>query len=137
MLKHIYAILPLNEKEINNKSYAVLVKASAWFKKNKEMNERKFYFAASDNEQLETWTIYMEFAKAKAVYDDFVNAFGKIKFPITSQEDQYDPTIKFEIDTKKKQQFDIQKINENKPKTSKSIMYRQSRMSNVINFILL
>jgi len=42
------------------------------------MNERKFYFAADNEEMLESWTIYIEFAKAKAVYDEFVFQFGRI-----------------------------------------------------------
>jgi len=48
------------------------------------MGERKFYFAASDEESLEQWTIFIEFARAKAIYDEFVNSFGKIQFPIGS-----------------------------------------------------
>lgn len=42
------------------------------------MAERKFSYAAENEESLEAWTIYIEFAKAKAVYDEFVNQFGKI-----------------------------------------------------------
>ena len=53
-------------------------------KKNKEMGERKFYFSALSEDALEQWIIYLEFAKAKAVYDDFVNTYGKISFPITN-----------------------------------------------------
>lgn len=54
------------------------------------MNERKFYFAALDDESLESWTIYFEFARAKAIYDEFVNCYGKIQFPLNSQLDAYD-----------------------------------------------
>jgi len=42
------------------------------------MPRREFYFAALDEEQLEEWTIYLEFMKAKAIYDEFVSNFGKI-----------------------------------------------------------
>ena len=46
------------------------------------MDERKFYFAAKEENELEEWTIYLEFARAKAIYDEFVRNFGKIQFPI-------------------------------------------------------
>jgi hypothetical protein len=35
------------------------------------MGERKFYFAAKTEDDLEEWFIYLEFAKAKAIYDTF------------------------------------------------------------------
>lgn len=43
------------------------------------------------------WTIYLEFAKTKAVYDDFTNNFGKISFPIGNQSDNYDNSFKFDV----------------------------------------
>lgn len=52
-LKQIYGIYPLNEKEKGNKGFAFQIQASGWIKKNKEMEERKFYFAANDNTVLE------------------------------------------------------------------------------------
>ena len=36
------------------------------------MPMRKFFFAANSEDQLEEWSIYLEFAKAKAIYDEFV-----------------------------------------------------------------
>jgi adenylate cyclase 10 len=35
-------------------------------------DERKFYFSAETEKQLEEWTIYLEFMKSKALYDEFV-----------------------------------------------------------------
>lgn len=72
-LKWIYSIVPLEENERYNKQYAFQMSVTGWMKKSKEMGERKFYLACKDEDTLESWTIYIEFAKAKAVYDDFVN----------------------------------------------------------------
>jgi len=83
-LRYIYSIVPLNEKEKYNKNYGFYINASSWVKKNKEMTDRKFYFAANDDDSLEQWIIYLEFARAKAIYDDFVFNYGKISFPIGS-----------------------------------------------------
>lgn len=49
-----------------------------WIKKAKEMEERKFYFAANNEDTMEEWTIYLEFTRSMAIYDHFVNNFGKI-----------------------------------------------------------
>jgi adenylate cyclase 10 len=46
------------------------------------LTKGEFYFAASNDLDVEQWTIFLEFAKAKAIYDDFVENFGKIQFPI-------------------------------------------------------
>jgi adenylate cyclase 10 len=42
------------------------------------LEERRFYFSATTEDILEEWIIYLEFARAKAIYDEFVNNFGKI-----------------------------------------------------------
>jgi adenylate cyclase 10 len=81
-LKSIFGVQPLNEREKGNKSWAFQIQASSWWKKSVEMPVRTFYFAASSEDLLEEWSIYLEFTKAKAVYDDFVNNFGKISFPL-------------------------------------------------------
>lgn len=83
-LKFIYNIVPLNEREKFNKNFVFYLNATTWVKKNKEMPDRQFYFAASNDDELEQWIIYLEFARAKAIYDDFVNNYGKISFPIGS-----------------------------------------------------
>ena len=87
-LRYVYAVLPLEDTEYN-KLYSFQLSVTGWQKKEREMNERKFYFAAEDEEGLESWMIYIEFAKAKAVYDGFVNSFGKVQFPIGSSTDGY------------------------------------------------
>ena len=75
------------------------------------MNERKFYFAALDNESLESWTIYLEFAKTKAIYDEFVASYGKIQFPLNSQIDGYDQSVKFDVTLKKKKPLNLVQMN--------------------------
>jgi adenylate cyclase 10 len=42
------------------------------------MGERHFFFAAANEDNLEEWTIYLEFTRAKAIYDEFIVNFGKI-----------------------------------------------------------
>lgn len=51
---------------------------------------------------MEEWTIYLEFAKAKAIYDEFVNNFGKISFPLGISNDNYDQNIRIDISSKPK-----------------------------------
>jgi len=71
--------------------------STIWYKKNKELGDRRFFFNAKNAEELEMWTIYLEFAKAKAIYDDFTNNFGKISFPIGNQSDYFDSEFKYDI----------------------------------------
>jgi len=46
-------------------------------------------------DELNEWATYLEFAKAYAIYVDFVTNFGRISFPITSTE--YDFQLKAEL----------------------------------------
>lgn len=64
-----------------------MIASNNWIKKSVEKNERKFYFAVGNYSELEEWTIYLEFARSQASYDEFVNHFGKIQFPIGLSED--------------------------------------------------
>ena len=56
----------------------------------KEENIGKFYMAFDSSEEVEQWSIYFELAKAKAIYEEFVNNFGKISFPINLLSNSYD-----------------------------------------------
>ena len=49
-------------------------------------NYRKVYFALETEDELNEWLTYLEFAKAYAIYMDFVTNFGKISFPLSSNE---------------------------------------------------
>lgn len=91
-LKHIFKIFYLDEKE-TKKKYAFVIYTGSWQKKNKEMGVREFYFSSNDYSSLENWTTYLEFLRAKAIYDDFVYSFGKISFPLTLG-DRYDDASK-------------------------------------------
>jgi len=84
-LKHIFKIFYLDEKE-TKKKFAFVIYTGSWQKKNKEMGVREFYFSATDYSILETWTTYLEFLRAKAIYDDFVSSFGKISFPLNNND---------------------------------------------------
>ena len=87
-LKHIYNIMPLDERVYKRKN-AFIIYTGSWLKKRKEMGIRNFYFSALTTDELEEWKTYIEFVRAKAIYDDFVNTFGKISFPLSAnaQED--------------------------------------------------
>ena len=82
-LKHIFNIFQLNERE-TKKEFAFMIYTGSWQKKNKEMGIREFYFAAKSFTELEQWITYIEFIRAKAIYDDFVYSFGKISFPLNN-----------------------------------------------------
>lgn len=78
-LKNLYQVEAVDE---HKKNFVFFITATSWIKKNIDKGGRKFYFATMNIESLEEWIIYLEFAKAKAVYDDFVSHYGKISFPI-------------------------------------------------------
>lgn len=61
------------------------------------MGERRFLLNSKNVEDLEMWIIYLEFAKAKAIYDDFTNNYGKISFPLGNNNDYYDPEFKYDV----------------------------------------
>lgn len=82
-LKHIFNIFQLNDTE-TKKDFAFMIYTGSWQKKNKEMGIREFYFAGKNFEETETWITYIEFIRAKAIYDDFVYSFGKISFPLNN-----------------------------------------------------
>ena len=82
--KNIFQIMPIKETESKGKAYAFVIYVGSWQKKDKDMGIREFYFSAYSDDELEQWTTYMEFIRAKAIYDSFVNTFGKISFPLTN-----------------------------------------------------
>ena len=61
------------------------------------MGVREFYFSADNNDELEQWKTFIEFLRAKSIYDDFVNTFGKISFPLKSGPTELDLNQKKEI----------------------------------------
>ncbi len=80
--------MPLDETVYKRKN-PFIIYTGQWWKKHKEMGIRNFYFSALTTDELEEWKTYIEFVRAKAIYDDFVNTFGKISFPLSAnaQED--------------------------------------------------
>jgi len=86
----MYSIIPLEVRESSETHFPLAISSTLWYKKNKEMGDRRFLLNSKNVEDLEKWTIYLEFAKAKAVYDDFTNNFGKINFPLGNNNDYYD-----------------------------------------------
>jgi len=88
-LKHIFNIFQLNDTE-TKKDFAFMIYTGSWQKKNKEMGIREFYFAGKNFEEMEQWITYIEFIRAKAIYDDFVYSFGKISFPLNNALEKLD-----------------------------------------------
>ncbi|CAD8124494.1 unnamed protein product [Paramecium sonneborni] len=120
ILSSIYQIVPLNDKEKVNSKFAFEIRTGNWFKRQKLMPRRDFYFSATSEEQMEEWTIYIEFMRVKATYDEFVNNFGKIQFPIANFKEFYDMSLGTEMNNYQKQ---IQKKINNKS----SIIQSQKR----------
>lgn len=81
-LKDIYSLSITSSADSNNKKWSFSISSSAWVKKHTPMTQRHFFFATSNEDLLEEWSIFLEFAKAKAIYDEFVFNFGRIQFPI-------------------------------------------------------
>ncbi|KRX10829.1 P-loop containing nucleoside triphosphate hydrolase [Pseudocohnilembus persalinus] len=108
-LRNIFQINALNENAIGGKQFAFKISTSGWIKKDKLMESRTFYFAAISDMQLEEWSIYLEFARAKAIYDDFVGKFGKISFPIGTQFN-IDPIFRQILQANKKQNYEKEQV---------------------------
>lgn len=122
-LKNIYYVEAMNDRQRFNKNNVFQLNCTSWIKKNAEKGERKFFFAVALVEELEQWTIYLEFAKAKAVYDDFVGHYGKISFPIGSQLDYFDPGFRYDIAMQKRMVFT------SKPNDSLAILKQTMQLS--------
>lgn len=90
------------------------------------MPVRKFYFAAKDEDMLEEWSIFIEFAKAKAIYDDFVANFGHIAFPLGANQNNYDQSIRVGLDLHKKINVSLDRSSNNN-KLQSNISRRASK----------
>ncbi|CAD8156300.1 unnamed protein product [Paramecium octaurelia] len=125
-LKSIYSVLALE----NEKNFTLQICSTYWYKKLKEMGDRKFLFDAKDNEDLQLWTIYLEFAKALAIYEDFTNNYGKICFPLSNQYEYYDSQFKYDIKIENNKSIRGIQIEKTQKNNKESIIYRNSRNSN-------
>jgi len=81
-LKQIFSLAFMSQKNRN----VFLLKSGSFQKDNKDTGLVQLYFSHEEFDVLEEWAIYIEFARAKAIYDDFVNTFGKIAFPLQSEQ---------------------------------------------------
>ncbi|CAD8204339.1 unnamed protein product [Paramecium octaurelia] len=125
MLSSIYQIVPLNDKEKVNQKYAFEIRTGNWFKRQKLMPRRDFYFSASSEELMEEWTIYIEFMRVKATYDEFVNNFGKIQFPIANFKEFYDMSLGTEMNNYQQKQI--------KNKNNKSSIIQPQKRNTVLS----
>lgn len=82
-LKQIFSIVFISEK---NRNVFSLQTGSFQTRENKDLGLVQLLFSHQDFDILEEWATYIEFARAKAIYDDFVNTFGKISFPLQSEQ---------------------------------------------------
>ncbi|KAM3140572.1 hypothetical protein pb186bvf_007384 [Paramecium bursaria] len=127
-LRNIYNVIALFDKDKSGRDNVFQLSSTIWYKKNKEMSDRKFLFNAKNEEQLEKWIIYLEFAKAKAVYDDFTNNYGKITFPIGNTLDSYDMNFKYDVGVDKRMGGALT-LDKQTPKGRGSLLSRNSRVS--------
>lgn len=84
-LKQIFDIGFVSEKHgVSNT--AILLQAGSFLKgKDNDVGLTQVYLSSAKFDTIEEWAIYIEFARAKAIYDDFVIKFGKITFPLQKQ----------------------------------------------------
>lgn len=82
-LKQIFSIAFMSEKK---RTVLLLRTGSYQTRDNKDLGLVHMNFAHEEFDVLEEWATYIEFARAKAIYDDFVNTFGKISFPLQSDQ---------------------------------------------------
>ncbi|CAD8109893.1 unnamed protein product [Paramecium primaurelia] len=125
ILSSIYQIVPLNDKEKVNQKYVFEIRTGNWFKKQKLMQRRDFYFSANSDESMEEWTIYIEFMRVKATYDEFVNNFGKIQFPIANFKEFYDMSLGTEMNNYQQKQ--------SQNKNSKSSLIQTQKRNTVLS----
>ncbi|CAD8100738.1 unnamed protein product [Paramecium sonneborni] len=93
-LKLISTIIPILDKSDDQQQFRLKVDVSNWVKKGKvKGNKRGFLFAFENEDSLEEWTIFLEFVKAKSIYNDFVENFGRIQLPINLINESFDPQL--------------------------------------------
>ncbi|CAD8074136.1 unnamed protein product [Paramecium sonneborni] len=124
-LKSIYQVIALE----NEKNFTLQICSTYWYKKLREMGDRKFLFDAKDNEDLQLWTIYLEFAKALAIYEDFTNNYGKICFPLSNQYEYYDSQFKYDVKIENNKSLRGIQIEKTQKCNKESVIYRNSRHS--------
>lgn len=84
-LKQIFDIGFVSEKQ-GETNTAILLKAGSFLKgKDNDVGLTQVYLSSAKFDTIEEWAIYIEFARAKAIYDDFVIKFGKITFPLQKE----------------------------------------------------
>ena len=81
-LKQIFSIAFMSQKN----RHVFLLRTGSFQTPDKDIGLVHLYFSHEDFDILEEWATYIEFARAKAIYDDFVNTFGKISFPLQSEQ---------------------------------------------------
>ncbi|CAD8086258.1 unnamed protein product [Paramecium primaurelia] len=93
-LKLITTIIPIFDKSDDQQQFCLQVGVSDWIKKGKVKGDKRvFLFAFESEDSLEEWTIFLEFVKAKSIYNDFVENFGRIQLPINLINEAYDPQL--------------------------------------------
>jgi hypothetical protein len=84
-LKQIFEIKLVAEKQGDINTAIYLHTGSLLKGKDNDVGLSSLYLSAANLEIIEEWGIYIEFARAKAIYDDFVIKFGKITFPLQKE----------------------------------------------------
>lgn len=69
-LKQISQIEALSEhgnKKQKQRQYILIITVANWVKRSLERDSRSFIFSCENEDELEEWSIFLEFAKAKVV----------------------------------------------------------------------
>lgn len=76
-LQHIYnvRIFKDGEGDVRMGKTGIVLEVGKWYKGYTENGARDIVFACKDQEDAEAWYIFLEYARAKAIYDDFLNNF--------------------------------------------------------------
>jgi adenylate cyclase 10 len=127
-LKQISQICAVQQQQANKEIYQLDITVTNWLKRSTEQAIRTFTFLCDSEDDLEEWTIFLEFAKAKAIYNDFVENFGKISFPINLTVDAYDNALTMEL-TQHLRKIRIAKNSDTSQIQGKTFRYsRQSKL---------
>eukprot|EP01015_Nassula_variabilis_P021926 TRINITY_DN3968_c0_g1_i4.p1 TRINITY_DN3968_c0_g1~~TRINITY_DN3968_c0_g1_i4.p1 ORF type:complete len:299 (-),score=37.01 TRINITY_DN3968_c0_g1_i4:64-915(-) len=87
-LEDIFEIGTLGVGSVNSGRYGFAISAGKYMKKNVEMGRRVFCLSAPTVEEVEDWLTFIELARTYAIYNQFTQKFGRVNFPLASNNDE-------------------------------------------------
>lgn len=85
-LQHIYSVRLFQDSDEERRigKVGVALEVGKWYKGFGEMGSREIFLACKNQQDAENWYIFLEYARAKAIYDDFLNNFEVVS-PVKSK----------------------------------------------------